>query len=54
MKFAAKLKHETNSTVYKRLARLWLKCSFCPPNQGENSGRVAKHGEKKPKSKNKR
>lgn len=44
----------TNSTVAKRLQRLDLRCSICPPNKGENASRRAKHGPKKPKYKSKR
>lgn len=45
---------EVNSTVVNRMARRRLKCSICPPNKGENEKRKAKHGAKKPRSKNKR
>lgn len=44
----------TNSTVENRENRLWLRCSYCPPNRGENATRKAKHGTKKPKYKDKR
>lgn len=31
-----------------------LRCSFCPPNKGENTKRRAKHGAKKPKTRGRR
>lgn len=31
-----------------------LRCDICPPNRGENAKRKAKHGNKKPKYKDKR
>jgi hypothetical protein len=37
--------------VDKKLRRLELRCSVCPPNKGENSKRHAKHGPRPPKSK---
>lgn len=45
---------ETNSTVDNRLRRNQLRCSFCRPNKGENCKRHSKHGNKKPKYKDKR
>lgn len=45
----------TNSKVDKRERRHKdLNCDFCPPNKGENANRKAKHGNQKPKYKNKR
>jgi hypothetical protein len=49
-----KLNDEINSSVDKKGRREDLRCSFCPPNRGENSSRKAKHGAKKPKYKDKR
>lgn len=49
-----KIKQETNSTVDNRIRRKDLGCSFCPPNKGENAKRKAKHGNKKPKKKDRR
>ena len=47
-------KWETNSTVVNRFRRGYLRCSICPPNKGENAKRKPKHGNKKPKYKDKR
>lgn len=47
-------KSTDNSTVAKRLQRLDLRCSICPPNKGENASRKAAHGAKKPKYKDRR
>jgi hypothetical protein len=44
----------TNSTVDDRERRFLLRCSFCKPNRGENKKCHRKHGNKKPKKKNKR
>jgi hypothetical protein len=44
----------SNPTVYNRLKRLELSCPHCKPHQNENCGRHAKHGDKKPKYKEKR
>lgn len=44
----------TNSNVDRKERRKLLSCSFCKPNKGENASRKAKHGNKKPKYKNKR
>lgn len=50
--------HETNSQVDKRQRRLdrrnGLKCPICPPNRGENAKRKARHGDGKPRYKDKR
>lgn len=40
-----------NPTVYNRLKRYELGCSFCPPNRNENKKNHKKHGVRKPKSK---
>jgi hypothetical protein len=45
---------DSNSTIDDRLRRTHLSCSYCPPNRGENAGRYVKHGEQKPRYKNKR
>jgi hypothetical protein len=42
---------ETNSSVFNKIRRLWLKCSRCPPHRADNKSRHVKHGEKKPKYK---
>ena len=44
----------TNSTVDRKERRKLLSCSFCKPNKGENASRKAKHGNKKPKYKDKK
>ncbi len=49
-----KLDIETNSTIDRKLRRKELFCSFCKPNKGENASRKAKHGNQKPRYKNKR
>lgn len=54
MKPKKELSATDNPTVYKKLARRWLKCPICPPNKGENSKRKAKRGTKKPKYKNRK
>lgn len=51
---AKRANRNTNSTVDNRERRKSLSCSFCKPNKGENAKRKAKHGNKKPKYKNKR
>lgn len=43
----------SNPTVYNRLRRYHLSCSACPPNRRENKKTHKKHGEQKPRSKNK-
>jgi len=43
----------SNSTVYDRLSRFDLRCSFCKPNKGENKKSYKKHGCKSPKYKDK-
>ncbi len=48
------LDRNTNSSVDNKERRKLLSCSICPPNKGENAGRKAKHGSKKPKYKSKR
>lgn len=40
-----------NATVYDRLKRYELDCSFCPPNRGENKKNRKKHGTRPPKAK---
>lgn len=35
-------KTTTNSTVYNRVRRRHLSCSFCPPNRKENANRSAR------------
>lgn len=47
-------KKETNSMVDDRERRFKLRCSFCPPNAGENCKHKGKHGKGKPKYKSKR
>lgn len=47
-------KTNNNSSVDNKERRNQLSCSFCRPNKGENAKRKAKHGNKKPKYKNKR
>ena len=48
-------KFETDRRTVKATERkLKLRCSHCPPNQGENAKRQPKRGPKKPKYKNKR
>lgn len=47
-------KEDTNSTVDRKKRRLDLRCSYCPPNKGENASRKPKHGVKKPKRKDHR
>lgn len=49
-----KLKTESNSAVYRRLARIHLNCPMCKPNKGENAKRKRKYGKAKPKYKDKR
>lgn len=46
--------NNTNSTVDNRERRNLLRCSFCPPNKGENCKHHSKHGKGKPKYKDKR
>lgn len=46
--------NNTNSTVDDRERRQMQSCSICPPNKGENARRKAKHGNKKPKYKDRR
>jgi hypothetical protein len=43
----------TNSSVFNKLFRRLLNCSFCPPHKYENygHGEPKKHGNKKPKYK---
>lgn len=43
-----------NATVYDRLKRYDLRCSYCRPNKGENKKTCRKHGVKKPKHEAKR
>lgn len=47
-------KTEVNPTVANREKRKELRCSFCPPNRGENCKHKGKHGKGKPKYKSKR
>lgn len=47
-------KNNTNRSVDNKEKRFELRCSFCPPNRGENCKNYKKHGSKKPKYKNKR
>jgi hypothetical protein len=59
MKAKTKLKKEANSQSYKKLRKEAIcnetgKCTFCPIHGGENTSRKGKHGNKKPKYKNKR
>lgn len=41
-----------NPTVYNRLMRYELLCSYCRPNKGENIKCRKKHGVQKPRKKN--
>lgn len=55
MKAKSKSKKTDNPREYKLLMREEnLSCSRCPPHRVENAGRKPKHGEKKPKKKDKR
>jgi hypothetical protein len=45
---------EINSSAYKKHRRELQRCPICPPNKGENAKRHAKHGETKPRRKDKR
>lgn len=54
MKFKDILKTTDNPTVYNRAKRQEFRCPLCPPNKCENAKRHSKHGNKKPKKKNKR
>jgi len=55
MKNKATLKKTDNPKEYKYARReSTLSCPICPPHRGENAKRKAKHGNQKPKSKNKR
>lgn len=38
----SKLKDETNFSVYNKIKRQVLSCSFCKPNKGENRDRQDK------------
>ena len=50
-----KMDKTSSSLVYKRARKeLVCSCSFCKPHRQENSGRKAKHGNKKPKYKDKK
>jgi len=55
MKHKEVLKKTSSSKEYKMTKkRTDLRCAICPPHKGENAGRRAKHGPKKPKYKEKR
>ncbi len=45
---------ETNRTVLNKLSRLDLDCPCCQPHRGENRKVWKKHGQQKPRYKNKR
>lgn len=49
-----KTKDTSNPRVDNLERRLDLKCSFCPPNKGDNSKHKGKHGKGKAKYKSKR
>lgn len=38
---------ETTSSIDKKERRKELRCSYCPPNRGENAKRKPRHGAKK-------
>lgn len=44
---------ETNSSVVNKENRQKLRCSYCPPNKGENKKKTGRHGKTKPKYKDK-
>lgn len=47
-------KFEINSSVDRKERRDALSCPLCPPHRVENAGRRPKHGEKKPRYKNRK
>jgi hypothetical protein len=49
-----KIQEESNPSVVNKLNRKKLRCSICPPNKGENAKRQARHGNRKPRYKDKR
>lgn len=55
MKHKSALKKTDNPRAYKMIKKkVDLKCPFCAPHKGENAKRHAKHGNQKPKYKNRK